>query len=281
MSDKVSNEQLRNTWEAAAPGWAKWEKTFSAHLDGVTELLLDMAEVRVGSRVLDVASGAGDQTLQAAKRAGPQGHVVASDISATMLSHVRKSAEREGLSNIETLESSADDYNLSLTKFDSAICRFGLMLFPSPAKAIQSIRGVLNPGARLGVVVVTTPQNNPSFSQPMNILLDHADKQPPAPGQPGLFVLGGDGVLENLLNECGLKDVQTRVMRAPIRVANVDDALSMMQQAFGAYRAVVSDLDEFEREKAWSAVRDCLSQYENENGYEAEIEVMIGCGRNP
>lgn len=281
MAEPSANEQLRNTWEAAAPGWAKWEKTFSAHLEGITDVLLDMAGVKAGSRVLDVASGAGDQTIRAARRAGPQGAVVASDISTTMLDHVRRSAEREGLGNVEILESSADSFDVTLSPFDAAICRFGLMLFPSPAKAIESIRGVLKPGACFSAVVVTTPQNNPFFSLPMKILLDHAGKAPPVPGQPGLFVLGGDGILENLLSDCGLEGVQTKVLRAPIRLANVEEALDMMQQAFGAYRAVAAEIGEAEQKKAWSDVRDCLGQFEGENGFEAEIEVKVGFGRNP
>lgn len=281
MEQSTANEQLRKTWEAAAPGWAKWEKTLSANLDNVTDTLLDMAGVRAASRVLDVASGAGAQTLSAARRVGTEGIVVASDISATMLDHVRKNAERDGLKNIEFLESPADGFDATLPPFDAAICRLGLMLFPSPAKAIQSIRTILKPGAWFAAVVFTTPQNNPAFSQPMKILLDHAGKAPPAPGQPGLFALGGDGVLKSLLIDNGLESVETKTIRAPIRLANADDALEMMQQGFGAYRAVVAELGEAEQNKAWSDVRDCLGQFEGENGYEAEIELIIGVGRNP
>jgi ubiquinone/menaquinone biosynthesis C-methylase UbiE len=50
-----------------------------------TELMLDLAEVRTGSRVLDVAAGTGDQTLIAAQRVGPTGYVLATDISGSML----------------------------------------------------------------------------------------------------------------------------------------------------------------------------------------------------
>ncbi|HLF83900.1 MAG TPA: class I SAM-dependent methyltransferase, partial [Blastocatellia bacterium] len=47
-----------------------------------TELMLDLADVRASSRVLDVAAGTGDQTLFAARRVGPNGYVLATDISA-------------------------------------------------------------------------------------------------------------------------------------------------------------------------------------------------------
>src|SRR5919109_3184965 len=60
-----------------------------------TELMLDLAEVQTGSRVLDVASGTGDQTLMAARRVGPTGSVLTTDISASMLK-LAADAAREG-----------------------------------------------------------------------------------------------------------------------------------------------------------------------------------------
>jgi len=94
MADNTSKSELRSTWESAAPGWAKWEQAFSAGLSGATDTLIDMAGVRAGVGVLDLACGAGSQSIQAAKRVGPSGSVVASDISATMLDHVRRNAGR-------------------------------------------------------------------------------------------------------------------------------------------------------------------------------------------
>src|SRR5512145_134425 len=101
--DNASNAELRDTWEQAAPGWAKWEQAFSAGLYPATEALIDMAGIQPGMRILDLGCGAGSQTIQAAKRVGPNGSVVASDISVGMLDHVRRNAERSGLQNVETL----------------------------------------------------------------------------------------------------------------------------------------------------------------------------------
>ncbi|MEE8197572.1 MAG: hypothetical protein V3T69_10390 [Acidiferrobacterales bacterium] len=59
MVDAGSKSELRSTWESAASGWAKWEQKFSAGLAEVTDILIEMAEVRPGQRVLDLACGAG------------------------------------------------------------------------------------------------------------------------------------------------------------------------------------------------------------------------------
>ena len=281
MADIASNLELRKTWESAASGWAKWEGVFSAGLSDVTDTLIDMAAIRSGMRVLDVACGAGSQSIQAAKRVGPTGRVVASDISATMLDHVRQNALRAGLHNIETLECAAEDVAEAQVLFDASISRLGLMLFPSPRGALEGVLRVLRPSARFAALVFTTPENNPFMARPRAILLRHAGKSPDAPGQPGIFALGGDRVLENLMNGCGMVDVKTKTVRAPLNLASAADALQMMQQAFGGSRAVVADLSDADKSKAWDEVYECLQQFEGRRGFETEFEFIIGSGAKP
>jgi hypothetical protein len=55
----------RTHWEGAAPGWARWEPTVAAWIEPATDAMLAMAGVETGARVLDVACGAGSQTLEA------------------------------------------------------------------------------------------------------------------------------------------------------------------------------------------------------------------------
>ena len=201
MTDGDVKAELRDTWESAAPGWAKWEALIAAGSVDATEAMLDMAGVDANMRVLDLDCGAGSQSLRAAERVGPEGHVLASDISATMLAQVQESAERKGVSNIETLECAAEDLPTTQQAFDAAICRFGLMLFPTPKQALRAVQSVLKPQARFAGLVFSTPAKNPFMSQPMQILLRHAGKEPPPAGKPCIFALGGLGVLEGLLSD--------------------------------------------------------------------------------
>ena len=278
MTDNTSKSELRNTWESAAPGWAKWEPVFSASLSTATDALIDMAGIRPGMRVLDLACGTGSQTIQAAKRVGPNGKVVASDISGAMLEHVRQNASRAGLGNIETLECAADELDETQPPFDASICRMGLMLFPSPPRALEAVRRALKPGARFAAMVFTTPANNPFMAQPMAILRRHAGKPPPTPGQPGIFALGGDGVLEHLMSGGGLGDVKTKAVRAPLVLPSASDALQLLQEAAGAYRAVLADLSDAEKSQAWTEVHECLKQFEASAGFQTELGLIIGSG---
>jgi ubiquinone/menaquinone biosynthesis C-methylase UbiE len=278
MTDGGVKAEVRDTWESAAPGWTKWEEVIAAGLVDATDAMLDMAGVDANMRVLDLACGAGSQSLRAAERVGPAGRVLACDISATMLAHVQDRAKRNGISNIETLESAAEDLPETQQAFDAAICRLGLMLFPAPRQALKAVQGVLKPRARFAGLVFTTPSNNPFMSQPMQILLRHAGKEPPPAGKPGIFALGRPGVLKGLLSDTGFSGVQAKVVRASLRLESSAEALEMMQQAFGAYRAVVADLGSDARAAAWSEVGECLKQFEGDDGFQAGLEFVIGSG---
>jgi len=278
ITEDASKSELRKTWEKAAPGWAKWERAFSAGLSPATDTLIDMAGIQVGMRVLDLACGAGSQAIQAARRVGPNGSVVACDISATMLDHLSQNATSASLQNIETLECAAEELDETLSPFDAAISRLGLMLFPSPSSALKAVQCVLKPGARFAALVFTTPDKNPFMAQPMSILLRCAGKSPPKPGQPGIFALGGNGILESLMQDSGLAHVQTKRVTARLNLPSASHALEMMQEAFGAYRAVVADLSDAEKSKAWNGVYECLKRFEGVDGFGVEFEFTIGSG---
>jgi ubiquinone/menaquinone biosynthesis C-methylase UbiE len=95
-----------------------------------TQMMLDLAEIRTGNRVLDVAAGTGDQTIMTAQRVGPTGHVLATDISASMLKLAADAAREAGLTNVETRVMDAESIDLEAGSFDAVICQLGLMLFP-------------------------------------------------------------------------------------------------------------------------------------------------------
>ncbi len=197
-----------------------------------------------------------------------------------MLTHLRENARRAGLGNIETVECAAEELTPTLGRFDAAISRLGLMLFSSPAQALAAARKRLRPRARAAMLVFTTPVSNPFMARPMQVLLRHAHREPPGPGRPGIFALGGPGVLERVMAESGLADLRTRIVRAPLRLASSADALAMIQQAFGAYRAVLSDLSETDKAAAWAEVAAVLQEFETARGFETEFEFIIGAGSN-
>lgn len=277
----MQQADIRQQWEGAAPGWARWEPTIATWMAPATEAMFTGAAVGVGARVLDLACGAGSQTLDAARRVGPQGSVVASDISDTMLQRVRENAGAAGLANVTTFAGAAEDLNLPADSFDAVICRLGLMLFVDPAIALGAVRRALRPGGGIAVVVFTTPAANPFMAQPMQILLRHAGKSPPPPGQPGIFSLGAPGVLEQLLAGSGFDGVEQRALDVPLRLPTAAEALTMMTEAFAAYRAVISDSPQAVQDTAWAEVAETLRTLETPAGFVGPAEVLVAWGVKP
>src|SRR5262245_34950721 len=113
-----------------------------------TEMMLDLAEVRAGSRVLDVAAGTGDQTLIAAQRVGPSGYVLATDVSGSMLKLAAEAARDAGLTNVETRVMDAANIDLDADSFDAVICQLGLFLFSNPTSVLRGMRRVVRPGGK-------------------------------------------------------------------------------------------------------------------------------------
>jgi len=274
----MQQTQARRQWEGAAPGWARWEAAIAAWMAPATEAMLDMAGVAAGARVLDLACGAGSQTLRAAQRVGEHGFVVGGDIAETMLRHVRESARASGLTNVATVGSAAENLAVAPGSFDAAICRLGLMLFAAPARAVAAVRRSLRPGGKIAVVVFTTPAANPLMAHPMQILLRHAGKPPPAAGRPGIFALGAPGVLTRLLGDGGFVGIEERTLAVSLRLPSARQALTMMQEAFALYRAIVSDQPSDVQAAAWKEVAEALETFETPAGFVGPTEILVAAG---
>lgn len=269
----------RQQWEDAAEAWHAWGPTLEAWLAESTERMLDRAAVTTGSRVLDVAAGAGGQTVAAARRAGSEGHVVATDISPTILTYAAKQAAEAGLANVETVEADAERLgDLADGRFDAAISRVGLIYLPDQVGALRGIRNTLRPGGRVSAVVYSTPDRNDFFSVPVSIIRRRAGLAAPAPGLPGPFSLGSPGVLQATLAEAGFGDVGVEAIDAPLRLPSAAECLRFERESFGALHQMLAGVPQEEREDVWAEVAEALRQYETPSGFVGPCELLIGWG---
>lgn len=267
----------KQQWQAAAEAWHRWGPTLAAWLGPATETMLDMAGVGPGSRVLDVAAGAGEQTLVAARRVGPSGSVLATDISPNILEFAAAEARDAGLSNVETRVVDGENLDeLDEGSFDAVISRVGLIYFPDQQKALAGMRRVLKPGGKIAAIVYSTAERNQFFSIPISIIRRRAQLPPPLPGQPGPFSLGGRGVLDAAYQRAGFRDAQTRVVAAPLRLTSAAECVRFERESFGALHQMMSGLSEREREETWREIEQELSQFENAGTFQGPCEMVIG-----
>ena len=266
----------REQWQNAATAWHRWGQQLEAWLGEATEVMLDLAGVTAGSRVLDVAAGAGGQTLAAARRVGPTGSVLATDISPAILEFAASEAKRAGFQNVETRELDGEHLNVEPGTFDAVISRVGLIYFPDQKGALSGMRRALKPGGRVSAIVYSTPDRNRFFSLPVSIIRRRANLPPPAPGQPGPFSLGAEGVLQHAYESAGFHDVEVRVVQAPLRLNSAAECTQFERESFGALHQMLSSLSEPEREDAWTEISQALAEFEGPNGFAGPCELIVG-----
>lgn len=268
----------RDQWDAAAQAWDTWGPTLEAWLGEATELMLDLGQLAKGSRVLDVAAGAGGQSIAAARRAGSDGRVLATDISAGILAYVQRRFSENGLANATTRATDGEDLAIEAEHFDAVISRLGLNYFPDRQRALAHMRRALRPGGRLAVVVYAAAEDNGFFSVPVSIIRRRAHLGPPLAGQPGPFSLGGPGVLAAELADAGFRDIEVRGIDAPLRLASAAECLRFERESFGALHQMLSGLPEAEREAAWAEVGEALTAFEGPAGFAGPCRLLVAAG---
>jgi SAM-dependent methyltransferase len=264
-----SSGEVAEQWQR---GKAQRDKVNAA----ANEMMLDLANLRPGNRVLDVAAGTGDQTLMAARRVGPTGYVLATDLSASMLKLASDAAREAGFMNVETRVMDAENIDLDASSFDSVISRQGLMLFPNPVKALTGMRRVVKPAGKVVALVWSTEEKNPYQALPMATVRRIGNIPAPAPGGPGMFALGEPSLLEGVFRAAGFLDIAIHAVSLRRRFASAAAAIQAMKNP--VLEQLIAKLSDTEREQAWEEIKRQFGRFEGPKGFEAPGEVLIGVG---
>ncbi len=261
-----------------AQQWRRGKRLRGEASEAVTEMMLDFAKIQVGDRVLELAAGMGDLAIMSARRVGPNGYVLATDISANMLNLAAETVREAGFTNVETRIMDAENLDVAPDSFNVALCRSALMLFPNAAKALAGVCRALKPAGRFAVTVWSTAEKNPFHGLPLAIVSRLAKVPAPAPGQPGLFALSGEGVLEECYTKAGFHDVAVRAVSVPRHFPSTTEAIEAMKDSFPRLKVLMDKLSDTDRELAWSEIERQLSQFEGPSGFEASGEWLVGVG---
>ena len=219
ISARTTAGPAGHSWDAAAEGWNQHTALIHTWLRDATAAMLAAARIEAGASVLDIAAGAGDQTLDIARRVGPTGRVLATDISPRILGLAQRNAAAAGFPQVATRIADAQALGLAGLGFDAAVCRLGLMFCPAPHEALAQTRAALRPGGRFAALVFSTPQRNPCLAILMATALRHAGLPARSPYAPGsLMSLGEPGLLDRLLHAAGFTDISVQAIAAPFRL---------------------------------------------------------------
>lgn len=272
----------RDAWDRAAAGWNEKTPQIHAWLQEATHRMIDRAGVAPGMQVLDIAAGAGDQTLDVARRVGPTGSVLATDLSAVIVQLALDNARRAGLSNVQIRVADAEALGLEGAEFDAAVCRLGLMFCPDVRRALGEVLGALKPGGRFSALVFSQPQSNPCIGILMSTALQHAGLAPRDPFQPGgLLSLGKPGLLERLFGDAGFEEIAIETIPAVFRLPSTRDYLDFIRTSATPIRQMLSGLDDIAQAAAWSDIERKLDAFQTASGWQGPNELLLAVGRRP
>ena len=191
--------------------------------------LLMEAKLSSGESVLDVACGPGTVARMASEGVGPNGRVMAIDISPPMLDLARAKPPVPNSAPIEYVESSAHPLQAKDASFELTVCQQGLQFFPERVEALKEMARVTQPEGRIAVAVWGSLLQNPIFGEIHAALLEAL---PPeiADLMKAPFSLHNPEELIALAQEAGLKNIEVKSISLPlIFEGGIDQAVRVLE----------------------------------------------------
>lgn len=160
----VSNEPQRDFIFPTGRAWAE-DLEYPVELANVPESAVEsfagvanpwqLGRLAAGERVLDLGSGAGTDSLVAAQMVGERGHVTGVDMTPQMLAKARAAAAEMGVSNVEFVETEAEQLPFPDGSFDVVVSNGVIDLIPDKDAVFAELFRVLVPGGRIQIADVT------------------------------------------------------------------------------------------------------------------------------
>jgi len=131
---------------------ADWLERSNREVTQQPEKVLDALKIAPGSTVADIGAGTGYFSVRLAKRVGPQGRVLATDIQPEMLARLSATMQKTGLHNIEPILCTPTDARLPPGQLDLALMVDVYHELAYPEETMAQVRRALKPDGRLVLV---------------------------------------------------------------------------------------------------------------------------------
>ena len=271
MSDQIPDaERLRleqrEFWNRAAPGWNQLWSVLDRAAQHVSDRLVELARIGPGGRVLDIATGSGEPGITAARKVGPGGLVVATDLSPAMLDLARQRAAALRLGNIKFVETGAESLAVEERDFDAVLCRWGLMFVPDLDAAARRIAQLLAAGARLATAVWGPPEKVPLISAGEDAIRELAKMPPLPPNAPHPLRLADPQPLLTALAAAGFNETLVQPVNVRFEFESAQAFVDQRQALSAPFRALLSRQTPEVQQQMLDAIRAAALAYADSSG---------------
>lgn len=230
--------------------WRQYDAVESRLSAPLSERMLDLAGLRPGMRVLDLATGRGEPALRAARRVGPQGRVVGVELSEPLMRMAREKADQAGLGNLELHAANAEGMGgLPASHFHAATIRWGLMYLANPVAALETARCALVPEGVLVAALWAEPERVPYFTLPRRLLSRYRALPPLDFEVPGTFRYADVERTRRDFRQAGFSIEHVEEMEVSVFESETSEELLAWVRALGLTR-LLNELPEAEQ-RAW------------------------------
>ena len=253
-------EQQKQSWNKFSAGWKKWDDMTMDFLNPMGQEIIACINPSGNELVLDIAAGTGEPGLTIASMI-PGGKVTITDLSEDMLLIAKENAERRGITNVETMACDVCELPFADNSFDAISCRFGFMFFPDMQLAANEMLRVLKPGGRFATSVWNVPEKNFWVTAMMGTINKNMELPPPVPGAPGMFRCAKPGLMKDVFEKAGFKNIAEKEVASKLNSGTVEIYWNMMTEIGAPIVAALSKADDTLREKIKKEVVELVSQH--------------------
>lgn len=277
---EASKQRIRDQYDEMAERWHRWTPVMSAQYAPATQLMLDLAHLRPGNHVLDIAAGDGYQSIAAAGRVGPTGHVLAVDLSPEQLRYAAAAARKARIEHLDTQVMDAESLDLPDASVDAVLCQFGLMFLPDVDRGLREMLRVLKPGSWASLVIFGAG-GTPDSDAAESIVRRRVGTAAPVSVRGSWATLAPPGALKQRLEAAGFQTVQSHDLLVPFRLPSAAHALAYIRDLHPTLTELLAPLTVDEREAVWREVQGVLESSVGANGYESPNRVVVAAGARP
>jgi len=261
---------------------AGWEdeataREYDRHLSIVTTqsigALLDDGGVQAGCRVLDIATGAGYVAAAIAERGGQP---VGIDFSATQV----RMAQRR-YPQIPFEQGDAEALPFESASFDAVVSAFGLCHLPNPDRALREAFRVLNSGGHIAFSVWDVPERVVAFGAVYTAIRQHGSMDVGLPAGPNFFLFSNPDESIKALRNAGFESPTFRRVPQTWRTSTPDELFDIVSTGTVRAAATLRAQTTEARQAIRTAVRQVISTYRRDDGYEVPMPAVVASAVKP